>query len=129
MLPITSTLTAVYALMMVGLSLLVSLRRRKLWVVYGDGDDDTLRRRVRAHGNFIEYAPLALLLVGILEFRGSPNVIIGGLALCFFVSRLLHAYGMLYGKSPAERAMSMLLQHTSFAFAAVYLLLNIFAIM
>lgn len=128
MLPITSILAALYALMMVALSLLVSLRRRNLWVVHGDANDDILRRRIRAHGNFIEYAPMALLIVALLEYRGSPNLLIGGLALCFLVSRLLHAYGMLYGKSPAERAFGMMLQHAGFVAAALYLIASMFAL-
>jgi uncharacterized membrane protein YecN with MAPEG domain len=122
MLPITSLLTAIFALMMIALSLLVSLRRRKLWVVYGDGDDDSLRSRIRAHGNFIEYAPLALFVVGLLEFRGTPNIVIGALAFGFLCARLLHAFGMFYGKGPGARAIGMLVQHACFAIAALYLL-------
>lgn len=128
MLPITSLLTAIFALMMITLSLLVSLRRRKLWVVYGDGDDEILRSRIRAHGNFIEYAPLALFVVGLLEFRGTPNIVIGLLALGFLCARLLHAFGMLYGKGPSTKATGMLVQHACFAIAALYLLGEMFGL-
>ena len=39
-------------------SVQTSLRRAKLNTAFGDAGDETLRRRIRAHGNFIEYAPL-----------------------------------------------------------------------
>ena len=53
--------------MMVLLSFQVSLRRAKLNVTHGDANDETLRRRVRAHGNFVEYAPLAVVVLGLME--------------------------------------------------------------
>jgi len=70
-LPITSLVAGVFALLLVSLSVQVSLRRAKMNTVFGDAGDKTLRRRIRAHGNFIEYAPLALIALGLVEYRGD----------------------------------------------------------
>ena len=60
-LPITSTLAAVLGLMLLPLTLRISFRRVALGkamgdvtgVVFGDGDDEVLRTRGRAMGNFV----------------------------------------------------------------------------
>ncbi len=129
MLPFTSLLIALFALLMVILGMLVSLRRFKLQTVFGDGNDDMLRRRIRAHGNFTEYAPLAILIVGILEFRGTVNILVGGLALAFLLSRLLHAYGMLYGQSPTMRGIGMMIQSAAFVVGGGFLVLEMLGIL
>lgn len=53
-LPITSTIAACLAIIMFPLTLQISMRRKSIGnVVFGDGNDDVLRRRIRAFGNFI----------------------------------------------------------------------------
>jgi uncharacterized membrane protein YecN with MAPEG domain len=122
MLTVTSLLAGIFALMMVPLSLQVSMRRFKLQAAAGDGGDETLRRRIRAHGNFIEYAPMALVVVGLVEYNGAPPAWVGGLAAAFVASRVLHALGMLYMTGPALRAAGMIVQHAGFVLAGVWLL-------
>ena len=122
-LPVTSLLAGAFALLMVPLSLQVSLRRIKTGVGSSPGaQDETLRRRVRAHGNFIEYAPTALILVGLVEFTGGPRLLVAGLALAFILSRIGHALGMLYTSTPILRAPSMLVQHIAFVVAGSWLI-------
>ena len=89
-LPITSLFVALFCIALVALSVPVSLLRVK-----ANADEETLRRRVRAQGNFIEYVPLALLALGLLEFSGNESATLlwtfgGALA----VGRFLHALGM-----------------------------------
>ena len=36
----------------------------------GEGGDAALQRRVRAQGNFTEYVPMALLVIGAVEAAG-----------------------------------------------------------
>ncbi|MDX1487077.1 MAG: MAPEG family protein [Acidiferrobacterales bacterium] len=124
-LPVTSLLAGVFALFMVPLSLQVSMRRAKLGVSAGDANDETLRRRIRAHGNFIEYAPIALIVVGLIEFGGTAKPLVVGLAVAFFLSRTLHAIGMLYTSTPTLRAGGMLIQHVAFLMAGVWLVLKV----
>jgi uncharacterized membrane protein YecN with MAPEG domain len=120
-LPITSLLAGLFALLMVPLSLQVSLRRVALGASPNAGMDETLVRRIRAHGNFIEYAPTALIALGLMEFGGAPRALVLGLAVAFLASRLLHAAGMLYTSTPALRGVGMLVQHAAFLIAGGWL--------
>lgn len=123
-LPVTSLLAGIFSLLMVPLSLQVSMRRAMLGVSAGDANDETLRRRVRAHGNFIEYAPMAVIAVGLIEFGGASRPLAVSLAAAFFLSRTLHAIGMLYTSTPTLRAGGMLIQHVAFLVAGVWLVLE-----
>ena len=121
-LQITSLLAGIFALLMVPLSLQVSMRRVKLdGISFGDGNDEILRRRIRAHGNFIEYAPMALISVALIEYGGGAKALVIGLACAFLVSRILHAAGMLYTSTPTLRAGGMLIQHAAFLIAGCWL--------
>lgn len=122
---ITACLTAAFAILMVLLSLQTSMRRAALGVTHGDAGDEILRRRIRAHGNFIEYAPLAVVILMMVEISGSERITTLILALALGFSRLLHAAGMLYTAGPGLRAAGMLMQHAAFLYAAVLLLRKI----
>ena len=58
------------ALLQCGLSALVIAQRMRSRVLFLHGDDTTLLRRMRAHGNFTETVPMALLLMLLLELSG-----------------------------------------------------------
>ena len=119
----TSLLAGLFSVAMVLLSVQISVRRFKTGIAAGDGGEDrTLRRRVRAHGNFIEYAPTALLATGLVEYAAGTTAFVWGLAGVFFLSRLVHALGMLYASSPAARAVAMLVQHAAFLAAGLWLI-------
>jgi uncharacterized protein len=121
-LPITSLLAGLFALMMVILSLQISLDRVKLGAE--QQQDKTLRRKVRAHGNFIEYAPSMLILVGLMEYSGGSKTLVMSIAAVFFITRVLHALGMLYTSTAALRGAAMLVQHVAFLWAGVWLILK-----
>jgi uncharacterized membrane protein YecN with MAPEG domain len=82
-------------LMIVALALVVSLRRNKFRVGLGDGSQITLLQAIRAHGNFTEYVPLALLAIVVLEATGESRYIIHALGIALIVGRLCHAVGLL----------------------------------
>lgn len=125
-LPITSLLAGAFALLIVPLSLQVSLRRIALRnAVFAGEKDETLHRRIRAHGNFTEYVPTALILVGLVEFAGGPKMLVIGLALAFFVSRVIHAVGMLYTSTPLLRGLGMSIQHPAFIVAGIWLIATV----
>ena len=124
-LPVTSLLAGLFTLMMVPLSLQVSARRFKTGIAHISGEhDETLRRRIRAHGNFTEYAPTALIALGLIEYAGAATLLVRSLAAAFFLSRLLHALGMLYTAGPALRGTAMLVQHAAFLVSGVWLVAN-----
>lgn len=66
-LPITSIFAACSALALFALSIPVSLRRPKVGVMIGQSEDEILRNRIRAHGNFVEYVPLGLILLTLAD--------------------------------------------------------------
>ena len=93
-------ITAIYAafagLMLVWLSIKVIKARVKGGVAYGDGDNLAVRQAARAHGNFIEYTPLFLILLMFAEMHQLSIYAVHGLGLLFMAGRILHAYGLLY---------------------------------
>lgn len=126
-LPYTSLLTGLFAILMVVLALMVSFRRRTMKISLGDGNDDILRRRIRAHGNFIEFAPFGLILLGMLEFNAAPSILVAGLAMALLFSRVLHAIGMTCMTSVAPRFISSVVQHTAFIVSGIWLISHAFA--
>ncbi len=62
----------------------------------GDCDEDTLQNAIRAHGNFTEYAPMALILIGLLEYTGANVYLTIGISAAFVVGRFMH--GLTFGK-------------------------------
>lgn len=124
-LPVTICITAVFVLMLTGLSLMVSVRRAQVGVLSGDGDDNTLRRRIRAHGNFVENAPLCVLLILAIEAILATSDIIWIVAAILIASRLLHAIGTLK-RSKRIIAPAMVMQHITLAICGVWLLIQSF---
>lgn len=107
MLPVTSTVAALAAVALVALSIAVSLRRKKVGVRIGFGEDLLLMRRIRAQGNFIEYVPLALILLALAEYRQAPAVLLWIVAGLLVAGRCLHFAGIMAGSTPL-RAPGML---------------------
>jgi uncharacterized membrane protein YecN with MAPEG domain len=103
MLPITALYAGILALLYVALSVNVIRTRRAAGVSLGHAGDKTLERRIRAHGNFAEYAPMGLILVGLTEGLGADVVTVHGLGAALLVGRLCHAFA-LTSRTPRMRA-------------------------
>ncbi|HTE35449.1 MAG TPA: MAPEG family protein, partial [Reyranella sp.] len=68
--------------------------RTKKKIFLGDGGDPEMIAAIRAHGNLIEFAPLCLLIIWLLNGPyGHRTIAVMGIIL--LVSRVLHAGGML----------------------------------
>lgn len=65
----------------------------------GDGGNPMMLRRIRGHGNFAEYVPLALLLMGFLELSGQAKWQLHTLGAMLLAGRLLHGYALAFTKS------------------------------
>ncbi len=124
-LPVTICITAIFVLMLTILSLTVSVRRAQLNVPSGDGDDITLRRRIRAHGNFVENAPLCVLLILAIEAILATSDIIWIVAAILIASRILHAIGTLK-RAKRVVAPAMVMQHLTLGICGVWLLIQTF---
>ncbi len=96
-LPITSALAGAAAVFLVLLSLPVALRRRSTKVSFGDGGDEAFNRKIRAQANFIEYVPLAIIAIGLVEMNGGSQPMVCGLAAALAAARVLHAAGLWSG--------------------------------
>lgn len=81
-------------LLLIVLSMSVSMARRNAKASLGDGGDETLRRRIRAHGNFIEFVPLAVVLLALSEHLGLGALFVHILGLVLLAARISHAYGI-----------------------------------
>jgi hypothetical protein len=97
-LPITLILAGALALVNIWLSVRVGQVRRSEKVGLGDGGSDRVLRRMRAHANFAENAPIVLLLVLLLEFAAGTSVWLWTAAGLFLIARIAHGFGMDEGK-------------------------------
>ena len=92
--PVTAVFTALLALMLVGLSVRVTVLRAKKKISFFDGGDPELGRALRAQGNFIEYVPMALLLMGLIEATGASAGLVYGYGAVLAAARVVHAWGL-----------------------------------
>lgn len=83
------------ALMQCWLTALVIARRVQSGINLMDGGDAVLVRRIRAHANFAETVPMALLLMLLLELGGLAATWLWLLGLALVAGRLLHVCGLL----------------------------------
>ena len=77
-----------------------------LGVDIGDGGKPALAQAIRAHGNFAEHAPLALLLIVLAEALGAHHGLIHGLGATLIVARIASAVGLSrsLGPTPPRQA-------------------------
>lgn len=103
---ITALYVALHAILLLLLAVLVMLQRGRHKVGLGDGGHDALSRAIRAHGNAVEYVPIALLLMLVYELNGGASAVLHGCGLLLLASRLAHAWGLSRsaGESPGRAA-------------------------
>jgi hypothetical protein len=91
-LPVTALYAAALAALFLALTWRVIRRRRGLGIDMGSGGDRLTERFVRAHGNFAEHVPLALLLMAVAEANGAPAPLLHGVGAALLAGRLAHAW-------------------------------------
>lgn len=94
LLPMTLTIAAACAAINIWLALRVSQRRIKGKVMIGDGGAGPLQAAVRAHANFVEYAPFVLILLAGIELAGGSPTWLWAAGAVFVVARVAHGLGM-----------------------------------
>lgn len=78
------------------LSAYVIAGRVKLKIDLGDGGNTAMRQRMRAHGNFTEYVPVALILLFLVEKESiGPRWFVVTMGTVLVVARYWHAQGLL----------------------------------
>ena len=103
-LPITLTIAGAAALINIWLALRVSHVRRLDRVLIGDEGNPRVAARMRAHANFVEYAPFFLILLGLVEASQGSQGLLWAVAILFILSRLAHPFGM---ERPAPNLLRM----------------------
>ena len=96
------TITLLYAGLLSLWLLVLSVRViaiRSQGISLGDGGNPVLLRRIRAHGNFAEYVPMILVMIGFLELSQLSSVLIHIMGETLLVARLLHGYALSFSES------------------------------
>ena len=102
---LTATVSALYAglfgLLAVILTVRVILNRVRTGTNSGDGGDAQLAQAIRAHANFIEHAPLALVLLLVAETLGTSSMLINAAGTVLVVARTANAFGLSRSLGPS----------------------------
>jgi uncharacterized protein len=106
-LPTTLCLAAAAALVNFWLGMRCGKVRHSEKIGIGDGGNDLLIRRMRAQANFIEQAPITLILVALVEMAEKGGQWLAPAAALFVIGRICHAFGM-DGNFNAGRPIGML---------------------
>lgn len=118
------TITPIYAGLLGLVFLVLSIRvirvRRGHKISLGDGGNAILLRRQRAHGNFAEYSPLVLILMGMAEVQEASFWLLHATGLCLLCGRLSHAHALSGESRPFRfRVAGMLLTFAALLFGSI----------
>ena len=98
-------ITALYAgfaaLFLLYLSIRVIRLRRTRKVSIGHQGDAEIERAMRVQSNFVEYTPIALILLYLIEAGVAPGLVVHALGAGFLVARVLHFNGFRSPEAPA----------------------------
>jgi uncharacterized membrane protein YecN with MAPEG domain len=94
----TSLFAGFFGLYFVHLAWAVIRLRRARQVALGAQGFQDLEGAIRAHGNFAEYVPLGLILLGLLESHGVHPALVALLGGVLAVGRVLHAQALKTGR-------------------------------
>ncbi|MCG9579438.1 MAPEG family protein [Vibrio tubiashii] len=92
---VTALYAAILAALMIWLSIQVIKQRRKAQVKYADGGVDALTIARSAQGNAVDYIPITLILMAMVEYNGASLWMIHTCGIVFVLGRILHAKGIL----------------------------------
>lgn len=93
-LPVTLASAAAAGILAIWLMIRVGQVRRAFQVSIGDGGEEAVTRRMRAHANYVESAPFVLVLIAAIELAAAGGGWLQWVAIAYFIGRILHALGM-----------------------------------
>jgi len=118
----TLSLAAAAAVINLWLMVRIGQIRTKGKILYGDGGNEALVRRMRAHANFAENTPLVLILIGVIELAGKGGRWLAIVGAIYMLGRLCHAIGM-DGKVPLRSTGALVTMLTLLGLAVMALLI------
>lgn len=93
----------------------------------GDGNNPALLGRIRAHGNYVETTPFALIGLMALAMMGAHPIGLHIFGAVFLLGRILHAHGMAQANNNGQgRVVGMMMTLFTFFGTALYLFYLIF---
>lgn len=92
--PITLFTASLLALLMLFLAYRIVVLRVQHKVSTGDGGHEDLALRVRSFGNLVEYAPMLLILMALVEAANGSLFVLGLIATLFVLARIAHPIGL-----------------------------------
>lgn len=95
---ITALYASISAALMIWLSIQVIKQRRSAKVAYADGGVNALQVARSAQGNAMDYIPITLFLMAMVEFNGASPWMIHLAGIVFVIGRLMHAKAVLAEK-------------------------------
>lgn len=96
----TLQITALYAGIMMIFALALSFMAGSyrgssgISVLFGSPVNMELAQRVRVHQNFLEYVPLALILMSVIEINGGNTTFLHVFGIVLIISRIAHSIGL-----------------------------------
>lgn len=93
-LPVTLSSAAAAAILAAWLMIRVGQVRTSEKISVGDGGNEKVIRRMRAHANFVESAPFVVLLLAAIELAGKGGEWLPYVAGVYFLGRIAHGLGM-----------------------------------
>lgn len=91
---ITLLYAGIFGLMSIPIGFLAGRLRGQTGISIGDGGNRELLLAMRRHANFIEFVPLALIIIALLEMNNVPALAIHALCGSLVLFRLCHAFGI-----------------------------------
>lgn len=92
--PVTAIYTSVAGILVIILAYRVVQQRYRAKVGIGRGEDKRLEMAIRVHANAMEYLPLALILLLLLEINRGSAWLLNLFGVTLITARLLHAWGL-----------------------------------
>ena len=116
--------TAILLFIFIALSFNAAFTRRKSGLAVGEGDNETLLRAVRAHGNFTEFTPMFLISLFLIDHisKNCEYVLVIGSG--FILGRIFHALSM-FLKKGLLRVVGMMLTFIPLISNFVYLIIKL----
>jgi uncharacterized membrane protein YecN with MAPEG domain len=120
---IISLYAALLAFFYIFLSIKVVKVRKANQISLGTDENEQLLRATRAHCNFIEYVPFALILLFLAEYQGVSSYLIHALGALLVFGRICH-YSALIEGTLKLRVVGMLSTFATLAISGVILLFS-----
>lgn len=93
-LEITLVIAAAAVLLNLWLAVRVGRVRTSEKISVGDGGNEMVTRRMRAHSNYAEYTPFFLILLAAIELATGSNLWLWIVSIVYILGRIAHAFGM-----------------------------------